>query len=145
MFELEPKDIEILNYSNQYPEITIDQLLNKFPESEFSTTFRVQRLSSPEFDDSSSFRMAIPNSNYLQQIFHDKENKYHHTEIVPSGIYYITNLGKSFLQTYNQKSASSKKEKRKDFLLRVIPIFISIIALIFSGVALYFSYLSLFT
>ena len=101
---LEEIDIEILKFINQFGEVSKDKILNAFPENKFSTSYRISYLEEKEYKDSAyNLKIPIPNTNYIESLYDYVKNEHHTTESVKLDIYYLTDLGKTFLQDHNLK------------------------------------------
>lgn len=118
---LEEIDIEILKFINQFGEVSKDKILNAFPENKFSTSYRISYLEEKEYKDSAyNLKIPIPNTNYIESLYDYVKNEHHTTESVKLDIYYLTDLGKTFLQDYNLKVKKQKKDFFKQFLFEIM-------------------------
>ena len=137
MYNLDDIDYEILNFVLLKNKVTLEQLNKNFPENKYSTKYRVEKLSNYGY---TAAKMPDGTNYLIQNVLEYKTDKYYNNIPVYSGFYLLSELGNKVIQDYNKNAGKVSKEKRKDFWLRVIPIIISVIALIFSGIALYGSY-----
>lgn len=129
MTELEPYDIEILKYANKFEISNKNDILRKFPKEKYSTEYRLKKLLAKEYYPVLNPHipaMSKVNSSYLEERYNTFKNDDGTSFDKASGTYRVTDLGKSFLQTHKIKSS----EKRKQFILKVLPIGISTIALL---------------
>lgn len=118
---LEEIDIEILKFINQFGEVSKDKILNAFPENKFSTSYRISYLEEKEYKDSAyNLKIPIPNTNYIESLYDYVKNEHHTTESVKLDIYYLTDLGKTFLQDHNLKVKKQKKDFFKQFLFEIM-------------------------
>ena len=118
---LEEIDIEILKFINQFGEVSKDKILNAFPENKFSTSYRISYLEEKEYKDSAyNLKIPIPNTNYIESLYDYVKNEHHATESVKLDIYYLTDLGKTFLQDHNLKVNKQKKDFFKQFLFEIM-------------------------
>ena len=118
---LEEIDIEILKFINQFGEVSKDKILNAFPENKFSTSYRISYLEEKEYKDSAyNLKIPIPNTNYIESLYDYVKNEHHATESVKLDIYYLTDLGKTFLQDHNLKVKKQKKDFFKQFLFEIM-------------------------
>lgn len=118
---LEEIDIEILKFINQFGEVSKDKILNAFPENKFSTSYRISYLEEKEYKDSAyNLKIPIPNTNYIESLYDHVKNEHHATESVKLDIYYLTDLGKTFLQDHNLKVKKQKKDFFKQFLFEIM-------------------------
>ena len=118
---LEEIDIEILKFINQFGEVSKDEILNAFPENKFSTSYRISYLEEKEYKDSAyNLKIPIPNTNYIESLYDYVKNEHHTTESVKLDIYYLTDLGKTFLQDHNLKIKKQKKDFFKQFLFEIM-------------------------
>ena len=118
---LEEIDIEILKFINQFGEVSKDKILNAFPENKFSTSYRISYLEEKEYKDSAyNLKIPIRNTNYIESLYDYVKNEHHATESVKLDIYYLTDLGKTFLQDHNLKVKKQKKDFFKQFLFEIM-------------------------
>ena len=118
---LEEIDIEILKFINQFGEVSKDKILNAFPENKFSTSYRISYLEEKEYKDSAyNLKIPISNTNYIESLYDYVKNEHHATESVKLDIYYLTDLGKTFLQDHNLKVKKQKKDFFKQFLFEIM-------------------------
>ena len=118
---LEEIAIEILKFINQFGEESKDKILNAFPENKFSTSYRISYLEEKEYKDSAyNLKIPIPNTNYIESLYDYVKNEHHATESVKLDIYYLTDLGKTFLQDHNLKVKKQKKDFFKQFLFEIM-------------------------
>ncbi|WP_339065356.1 hypothetical protein [Fusobacterium polymorphum] len=118
---LEEIDIEILKFINQFGEVSKDKILNAFPENKFSTSYRISYLEEKEYKDSAyNLKIPIPNTNYIESLYDYVKNEHYATESVKLDIYYLTDLGKTFLQDHNLKVKKQKKDFFKQFLFEIM-------------------------
>lgn len=118
---LEEIDIEILKFINQFGEVSKDKILNAFPENKFSTSYRISYLEEKEYKDSAyNLKIPIPNTNYIESLYDYVTNEHYATESVKLDIYYLTDLGKTFLQDHNLKVKKQKKDFFKQFLFEIM-------------------------
>ena len=118
---LEEIDIEILKFINQFGEVSKDKILNAFPENKFSTSYRISYLEEKEYKDSAyNLKIPIPNTNYIESLYDYVKNEHHATESVKLDIYYLADLGKTFLQDHNLKVNKQKKDFFKQFLFEIM-------------------------
>ena len=118
---LEEIDIEILKFINQFGEVSKDKILNAFPENKFSTSYRISYLEEKEYKDSAyNLKIPIPNTNYIESLYDYVKNEHHATESVKLDIYYLTDLGETFLQDHNLKVKKQKKDFFKQFLFEIM-------------------------
>ena len=118
---LEEIDIEILKFINQFGEVSKDKILNAFPENKFSTSYRISYLEEKEYKDSAyNLKIPIPNTNYIESLYDYVKNEHHATESVKLDIYYLTDLGKTFLQDHNLKVKKQNKDFFKQFLFEIM-------------------------
>lgn len=121
---LEEIDIEILKFINQNKEVHISEILKKFPENDFSTLFRIEKLEQQEFKNMDSiFSEPIKNSSFiLSKYKEDLENldELGNCETIKLHIYFLTDYGKTFLQNHSFKVKKQKKDFFKQFLLEIM-------------------------
>ena len=118
---LEEIDIEILKFINQFGEVSKDKILNAFPENKFSTSYSISYLEEKEYKDSAyNLKIPIPNTNYIESLYDYVTNEHYATESVKLDIYYLTDLGKTFLQDHNLKVKKQKKDFFKQFLFEIM-------------------------
>lgn len=112
-------DIEILNFIYKNNEVHISKILENFPEYLYSTSFRLIQLKGIEYRYNENIRMKIPVEN----------NAYLNSE---SDIYFLTKLGKTFVENHNRFIKNKKIDFRKQFALELMrsvlfPIIVSFI------------------
>ena len=132
--KLDKIDILILKFINKYSNISKSKILNKFPENNYSTMYRMEKLLKKEYRVAvRDIVLPIENSNYIEEIYETSTDE--NTGISknkPLSIYIITDLGKSTLQNLNfEKKEIFKANVYKLFLesMRsiVCPIIVAII------------------
>ena len=130
--ELTKLDYKILNYINEFDEIHETKILDEFHDDKTATKFRLELLSKQDFHTSASgfLRGYIPNSSFIiyryDYIYDNeggREQKY-------TGFCHITALGKKTLQDYAFHQKTLLQRQYVDYAIRIIPIIISIIALL---------------
>ena len=130
---LEEIDIEILKFINQFGEVSKDKILNAFPENKFSTSYRISYLEEKEYKDSAyNLKIPIPNTNYIESIYEHVKDEHGCSYANKLEIYYLTDLGKAFIQNYIRESINKRKEFRQDFFKSILqnifcPIIVSVI------------------
>lgn len=122
--ELKDIDYEILSYIQHYDEITLEKINEKFSKRKVTIETRLSDLSQTQ-----SFNTSSPyyGSGYIEQHYTTSKNLAGQIVIHPIHIYSITPLGSVTLENY---IASNAKLKRRDFVLFIIPIIISSLALL---------------
>lgn len=121
-------DFSILEYINNFDFVHIDDILNKFPDDKFSTKYRLEVLSKAEKHPSGHFYLENTSYIELNYIYHTDE--YGGTFSESDNTYSITEKGKLALQEYRLSQNKISKDKRKEFILKILPIIISTIALL---------------
>jgi len=117
--ELISIDYEIIEYISKFNEISLDDILNKFPDKKFSTSCRIKSLSE--------------NYGYIQRNYIDSNDGYGGTLSLPSNSFSITDFGRKELYDYKILA----KEKFWDKFWKIFSVIISLLALAVSNVALY--------
>lgn len=96
---LEKQDYKILKYMSQFDKIHIDKILEKFPESKYSTKFRIERLSKVKYSGSG---FPLSNSSYISELsVKDDEDPF--GNLAYTGIYELTELGYAELQDHKSQ------------------------------------------
>jgi len=130
---LEEIDIEILKFINQFGKVSKDKILTTFPENQFSTSFRMSYLEEKEYNISShGFRFPIENTNYIESLYEYTEDENGMANSIKLDIYYLTDLGKSFIQNHMRESINKRKAIRQEFFKSILqnifcPIIVSVI------------------
>ena len=121
-------DFLILKYISKFDSVHIDDILNKFPDNKFSTRYRLELLS--EMEKHSSGHFYLENTSYIKLNYINCEDGFGGTVSKSTNTYSITQKGKVALQEYKLSQNKISKDKRKDFILKVLPIIISTLALL---------------
>ncbi len=130
---LEEIDIEILKFINKFGKVSKDSILNTFPESKFSTSFRISYLEEPEYKNLQfGLKIPIENTSYIKSIYEHIKDEHGGSYTNKLEIYYLTDLGKAFIQNYIRESTNKRKEFRQDFFKSILqnifcPIIVSVI------------------
>ena len=130
---LEEIDVEILKFINRFGKVSKDAILNTFPENKFSTSFRIGYLEEPEYKDLQfGLKIPIENTSYIKSIYEHTKDKHGGSYANKLEIYYLTDLGKAFIQNYIRESINKRKEFRRDFFKSILqnifcPIIVSVI------------------
>lgn len=130
---LEEIDIEILKFINQFDNVPKDKILDVFPENKFSTSFRISYLEEKEYKTSEyGFKFPIENTNYIESLYECVEDENGMTNSIKLDIYYLTDLGKSFIQNHIRESINKRKAIRQEFFKSILqnvfcPIIVSVI------------------
>ena len=130
---LEEIDVEILKFINRFGKVSKDAILNTFPENKFSTSFRIGYLEEPEYKDLQfGLKIPIENTSYIKSIYEHTKDKHGGSYANKLEIYYLTDLGKAFIQNYIRESINKRKEFRQDFFKSILqnifcPIIVSVI------------------
>lgn len=130
---LEEIDIEILKFINQFGKVSKDTILNTFPENKFSTSFRISYLEEPEYKNLQfGLKIPIENTSYIKSIYEHVKDEHGCSYANKLEIYYLTDLGKAFIQNYIRESINKRKEFRQDFFKSILqnifcPIIVSVI------------------
>lgn len=124
-------DYKILKFINSYDEISMSDILKKFPEEKYSTAHRIQLLLECEYETISTFKVRINGTGYIIQN-HEKiyDETTHITTYRDLDSYSLTNKGKKAIQDLDAAEKTKIIEKRKEAIWRVLPILISAIALL---------------
>lgn len=132
--KLDKIDILILKFINKYSDISKSEILNKFPENNYSTMYRMEKLLKKEYRVAvRDIVFPIENSSYINEIYETSTDE--NTGISknkPLSIYIITDLGKSTLQNLNFEKKENFKTNFYKFFLEfmrsiVCPIIVAII------------------
>ena len=121
-------DFLILEYISKFDSIHTNEILNKFPDNKFSTKYRLKLLS--EMEKHSSGHLYLENTSYIELNYVTCEDGFGGTVSKTTDTYSITQKGKVALQEYKLSQNKISKDKRKDFILKVLPIIISTLALL---------------
>ncbi len=121
--ELTDVDFQILNFLNSKKERSIKDILNKFPDKKFSTNYRLELLITGRRNSSGFY---IENTSYIVKNYRNERNEHGLIKSINLDTFSITEKGRVALQTY----FLSKTKDRKNFIIQVLPILISIIALL---------------
>nr|DAR72663.1 MAG TPA: Toxin Fst, type I toxin-antitoxin system [Caudoviricetes sp.] len=130
---LEEIDIEILKFINKFGKVSKDSILNAFPESKFSTSFRISYLEEPEYKNLQfGLKIPIENTSYIKSIYEHIKDEHGGSYTNKLEIYHLTDLGKAFIQNYIRESINKRKEFRQDFFKSILqnifcPIIVSVI------------------
>ena len=132
-------DIEILKFINQFGKVPKDKILNAFPESKFSTSFRMSYLEEKEYKPSEyGFRFPIENTNYIESLYKHVEDEHGMSSSIKLDIYYLTDLGKSFIQNHIRESINKRKAIRQEFFKSILQnVFCSIIVSVITTLLTY--------
>ncbi|WP_019108131.1 hypothetical protein [Peptoniphilus senegalensis] len=96
---LEKQDYKILKYMSQFDKIHIDKILEKFPESKYSTKFRIEKLSKVKYSNSG---FPLSNSSYISEL-NKKDDEDPFGNLAYTGIYELTELGYAELQDHKSQ------------------------------------------
>ncbi len=132
--KLDKIDILILKFINKYSDISKSEILNKFPENNYSTMYRMEKLLKKEYRVAvRDIVFPIENSNYIEEIYETSTDETTGiSKNKPLSIYIITDLGKSTLQNLNFEKKENFKTNFYKFFLEfmrsiVCPIIVAII------------------
>lgn len=96
---LEKQDYKILKYMSQFDKIHIDKILEKFPESKYSTRFRIEKLSKVKYSNSG---FPLSNNSYISELcVNDDEDPF--GNLAYTDVYELTELGYAELQDYKSQ------------------------------------------
>lgn len=126
-------DYKLLDFIKKYNQISLDDILKKFPDSGYGTKYRLYLLSQTAFDEmniNSIFRAKYYNSLNKYKI-------YNYVKCI-NDMYSLTSKGYKALIDY-------KAEKRKNFLKYLDSFIFKFLPLIISLLSVYCSYLALST
>jgi len=120
--QLAKLDYDILNFVNKSEMVSMDDIINNFSKhSRDQIEYQVGQLAySTDFNK--------PNNSYLNQGHQGNGFKYS-----------LSSVGKKILQDYNANLRSIKSRNRTKWIRYIITTLITILALILSALALYFS------
>ena len=90
-------------------------------------------LEKKEYNISShGFRFPIENTNYIESLYKYVEDENGMADSIKLDIYYLTDLGKSFIQNHIRESINKRKAIRQEFFKSILqnifcPIIVSVI------------------
>ncbi|MET3616637.1 hypothetical protein ABID14_000257 [Peptoniphilus olsenii] len=113
---LETYDVKILNYINKHTKVHINEIMKKYPDKKYSTKYRLDCLSEQNYSRHYNGRIQLPidNTSYLNKEYvhlEDKKTKVTSSEF--TGYYYVSDLGKKFLQNYK---TTSREKHMSEFI-----------------------------
>ena len=134
--DLTPLDYQILNFISKFDSVSKDKILLEFSQEKTVTEFRLEQLAKPEYKQLPHLSIPISNSSYVYEICEEFEDECHVSHETPTGLFALTDLGKKTLQDYKAEKQCELRRKNEERIWRAIPIIISAIALVISGLAL---------
>lgn len=108
--ELTDNDVKILKYVKKNGPSTINDIEQALPEIA-SVAYRIQVLSTPEYENLHSIRLSIENTSYLTQDYETKADESTGClSNVPIGIYRLTDFGEKFIQDHEHLAKTHRQE-----------------------------------
>ena len=120
--KLTPIDYEILSFVNKHGQAHKGEIENYFKHVD-SIAYRIHQLSQPIHGESD-----LPNASFLYQLSFEQNYEY-----------CLTDLGRHALENHILAERAAKLKSKKEWIRYGVTTAISILALILSAVALYFS------
>ena len=118
---LEEIDIEILNFIYKQGKVSKNDILKRFPESEFTTSLRLKQLEEKDYKHiGMSIQIPIENTSYILSVKEYFTNSLNERDYRKLDIYYLSDLGKMFIQDHFRKVKKQKKIFLKQFLLEIM-------------------------
>lgn len=107
---LEEIDIEILNFIYKQGKVSKNDILKRFPESEFTTSLRLKQLEEKDYKHiGMSIQIPIENTSYILSVKEYFTNSLNERDYRKLDIYYLSDLGKMFIQDHFHKVKKQKK------------------------------------
>ncbi|MUU07903.1 MAG: hypothetical protein EP149_09630 [Phascolarctobacterium sp.] len=140
--ELLDIDYEILNFIDQFEKVTESNILKKFPNDKYATKYRLKLLSTPRYTNPIAINRSvqggtltevrqeiIPDTSYIEyKKFVEKSGGM--TLTIETEFVFVTPLGRMALQNQSVQKCTKSKALREFRFWKIVPILISVIALL---------------
>lgn len=125
--ELSKYDYDVLEYLSNFEYVTLENLLNKFPDNKYGTLYRLQLLSKPEtFKDQTKISKL---DSFLNEALIIENGTYEQHFFISSNTFSLSSKGRKILLDYKLSKKKSILKYLDDLIFKILPLLISLLAI----------------